>query len=49
MVNMTEQTEVLMRAKTAGFSGVVITCRDHSSWAWASSMRVLSLSAQDVG
>jgi len=45
MVNMTEQTEVLMRAKTAGFSGVVITCRDHSSC----SMRVLFLSAQGVG
>lgn len=30
MVDMTEQTEVLMRAKTAGFSGAVITCSDHS-------------------
>jgi hypothetical protein len=48
MVSMTEQADVLVRAKTAGFSGVVITCRDHSSWAPGVSVKVLFFPAQGV-
>jgi hypothetical protein len=48
MVSMTEQTEVLVRAKTAGFSGVVVTCLDHSSWGPGVSVRGLFFPSQGV-
>ena len=48
MVSMTEQTEVLVRAKTAGFSGVVITCSDYSSWGPGVRVRALFFPSQGV-
>jgi hypothetical protein len=48
MASMAEQTEVLVWVKTARFSGVVITCSDHSSWHPRVSVRVLTYSDQDI-
>lgn len=48
MVSMTEQTEVLMRAKTAGFSGAVIACWGCSGWGPGVSARAFLYSDQGV-
>jgi hypothetical protein len=48
VVSMTEQTEVLVRAKTAGFSGVVIACWGCSGWDPGVSARAFFNSDQGV-